>query len=83
MQSFNKDTGELMEMQHLLQNPKYSKLSCTKELGRLAQGVPGTNGTDTIMFIKYNDTPLDHQKHIMYRKAVVKYRPEKEDPNQT
>jgi hypothetical protein len=39
----NKDTGELMEMQQLLQNPKYSELwgkSYTKELGRLVQGVP-------------------------------------------
>ncbi len=38
----SKDTGELMEMQQLLRNPKYSNLwgkSYTKELGRLAQGV--------------------------------------------
>ena len=59
----NKDTGELMEMRHLLKNPKYSELwgkSYTKELGRLAQGIPGTKGTDTIVFIKYDDIPLDH-----------------------
>ena len=51
-----------MEMRHLLKNPKYSELwgkSYTKELGRLAQGIPGTKGTDTIVFIKYDDIPLD------------------------
>ena len=41
------------------------------------------NGTDTIVFIKYDDIPLDHQRHIMYGKTVVTYRPEKEDPNRT
>jgi hypothetical protein len=58
----NRDTGELMEMRHLLKNPKYSDLwgkSYTKELGRLAQGIPGMKGTDTIVFIKYEDIPLD------------------------
>jgi hypothetical protein len=47
-------TGKLMEMRHLLVNPKYKDLwgkSYTKELGRLAQGVPGVTGTDTIIFI--------------------------------
>ncbi len=82
----NKDTGELMEMRQLLQNPKYSEVwgkTYTKELGRLAQGVPGTKGTDTIVFIKYDDIPLDRRQHVMYGKTVVMYRPEKEDPNQT
>jgi hypothetical protein len=58
----NKDTGELMEMQQLLRNPKYSNLwgkSYTKELGRLAQGIPGTKGIDIIVFIKYDKIPLD------------------------
>ena len=47
-------TGELLEMRHLLVNPKYKELwgkSYTKELGQLAQGVPGVTGTDTITFI--------------------------------
>ena len=35
------------------------------------------------MFIKYNDIPLDRQRHIMFGKTVVTYRPEKEDPNRT
>jgi hypothetical protein len=58
----NKDTGELMEMQQLLRNPKYSNLwgeSYTKELSCLAQGIPGTKGTDTIVFIKYDKITLD------------------------
>jgi hypothetical protein len=58
----NKDTGELMKMRHLMKNPKYSELwrkSYTKELGQLVQGIPGTKGSDTIVFIKYDDIPLD------------------------
>ncbi len=50
----NMTTGKLMEMRHLLVNPKYKDLwgkSYTKELGRLMQGVPGVTGTDTIIFI--------------------------------
>ncbi len=75
-----------MEMQQLLRNPKYSDLWCksyTKELGRLAQGIPGTKGTDTIVFIKYNKMPLDPRWNVTYRKTVVTYQPEKDDPNQT
>ena len=82
----NKDTGDLMEMRQLLQNPKYSEVwgkSYTKELGRLAQGVPGTKGTDTIVFIKYNAIPLDRRRHVTYCRTVVMYRPEKDDPNRT
>ncbi len=41
------------------------------------------NGTDTIVFIKYNKIPLDRRRHITYRKMVVTYRPEKDNPNQT
>ncbi len=80
----NKDTGDLMEMRQLLQNPKYSEVwgkSYTKELGRLAQGVPGTKRTDTIVFIKYDDIPLDRRRHVTYCRTVVTYRPEKDDPN--
>ena len=82
----NRDTGELMEMRQLLQNPKYREVwgkSYTKELGRLAQGVPGTKGTDTIVFIKYDEIPLDRRRHITYSKSVCTYRPEKEDLNRT
>ncbi len=81
----NNDTGELMEMRHLLRNPKYTKLwgkLYTKELGLLAQGISGTKGTDTIVFIKYDKIPLDRKRHITYRKTVVTYQPEKDNPNQ-
>jgi hypothetical protein len=82
----NNDTGKLMEMRHLLLNLKYTKLwgkSYTKELGQLAQGMSGTKGTDTIVFIRYNKIPLDRRRHITYGKTVVTYRPEKDNPNQT
>jgi hypothetical protein len=55
-------TGKLMEMRHLLVNPKYKDLwgkSYTKELGRLAQGIPGVTGTDTIIFIRCDEVPLE------------------------
>jgi hypothetical protein len=55
-------TGKLMERRHLLVNPKYKDLwgkSYTKELGRLAQGVPGLTGTDTIIFIRHDKVPLE------------------------
>eukprot|EP00804_Cyclotella_cryptica_P006226 CCRYP_020767-RA/>CCRYP_020767-RA protein AED:0.16 eAED:0.16 QI:0/0/0/1/1/1/2/0/846 len=49
------DTGELLEYRHLIKNPKYCtiwKNAYGKELGRLAQGIPGTvKGTNTIVFI--------------------------------
>ncbi len=80
----NKDTGELMEMRHLLRNPKYTESwgkLYTKELRQLAQGVSGTKGTDTIVFSRYNEIPLNRRRHITYRKTVVTYRPEKDGPN--
>ncbi len=55
----------------------------TKELGRLAQGIPGTKGTDTIVFIKYDKILLDQRRNITYGKTVVTYQPEKDNPNQT
>ena len=74
-------------MHQLLKTPKYSKLwgkLYTKELSQLAQGVPGTAGTNTIVFILYADNiPLNHMRHITYGKNVDTYRPEKEDPNWT
>ena len=51
----DKDTGELMEYRRLMKNPKYRPLyrnSYAKELGCLAQGMPGlADGTNTIFFI--------------------------------
>ncbi len=65
----NNNTSKLIEIRHLLCNPKYTKLwgkLYTKELGQLAQGVSGTKGTDTIVFIKYGKIPLNRRRHITY-----------------
>ena len=72
----NNDTGKLMEMRHLMRNPKYTKLwgkVYTKELGQLAQGLSGTKDTDTIVFIKYNKIPLGRRRHITNGKTGVTY----------
>jgi hypothetical protein len=57
----DKTTGHLIEMWHLLMNPKYKELwgkSYTKELGHLAQGMLGiSKGTNTIVFICGEDIP--------------------------
>ncbi len=58
----NKDTDELLEMRHLLTNPKYKDVwgkSYTTELGCLAQGIPGiSEGTNTIVFITRHKIPF-------------------------
>jgi hypothetical protein len=83
----NMDTGALMEMSHLLVNPKYKELwgkSHTIELGCLAQGIPGvSNGTNTIVFIRQDDVPIDQCKDVTYRHVCINYRPEKANPNCT
>jgi hypothetical protein len=82
-----KTTGQLMEMQHLLVNPKYKELwgeSYTKELGCLAQGIPGVSkGTDTIIFIQRKDILNDRKPNVMYLWVCVNYCLENEDPNHT
>jgi hypothetical protein len=83
----DKTTGHLMEMRHLLVNPKYKELwgkSYTKELGHLAQGMPGVSkGTDTIVFICCEDIPHNCKCNVMYKQVCVNYCPEKGDPNRT
>ena len=62
----NKEMGELMEYRQVMKCPKYRKLyakSYSKELGQLAQGIPGVvNGTNTILFINKTDVPAERQK---------------------
>ncbi len=64
------DTGKLMEMKHLLVNPKYKEVwgkLYTTELGRLAQEIPGVSkGTDTIVFIQRDEVPIDRIKDVTY-----------------
>ena len=83
----DEDTGELMEYRAVMRNPKYRPLyakSYTKELGRLAQGVPGlVKGTDTIVFITKKDVPLERWRDVTYGRVVIDYRPEKSDPYRT
>ena len=83
----DEDTGELMEYRALMKNPKYSKLygqSYAKELGRLAQGIPGkVTGTNTMFFINKSEVPADRWRDITYGRVVVNYRPEKDDPYRT
>jgi hypothetical protein len=82
----NMTTGKLMKTRHLLVNPKYKDLwgkSFTKELGRLAQGIPGVTGTDTIIFIRRNEVPLKRINDNTYGWVCVNYHPKKEDPNCT
>jgi hypothetical protein len=81
----NLDTGKLLEMQHLLVNPKYKDLwgkSYTTELGRLAQGIPSVSkGTDTIVFIARDEIPFARLKDVTYGHVCVNYHPKKDDPN--
>ena len=57
----DEDTGKLMKYRRLMKNPKYRPLyrnSYAKELGRLAQGMPGlADGTNTIFFIPKKGCP--------------------------
>jgi len=80
----NDETGELMEYRHLLSNPKYCdtwKNAYGKELGRLAQGLPGiVKGTDTIVYIPKADVPHDRWKDVTYGHIVANLCPEKDDP---
>jgi len=83
----DEDTGELMEYRAVMKNPKYRPLyakSYSKELGRLAQGLPGlVDGTNTIFFIPKRDVPLERWRDVTYGRVVVNYRPEKADPYRT
>ena len=77
----NEEMGELMEYRQVMKCPKYQKLyakSYSKELGWLAQGIPGfVNGTNTIFFINKTDVPTELWKDATYDRVVVNYHPEK------
>ena len=59
----NEEIGEIMEYRQLMKSPKYRNLyknSYSKELGRLAQGIPDVvKGTNTIFFIDKADVPTE------------------------
>ena len=75
----NEETGKLMEYCHIMKNPKYCQLyvtSYSKELGRLAQGMPGkAEVTKTIYFIDKSDVTAERWKDVTYVRVVVSYRP--------
>eukprot|EP00804_Cyclotella_cryptica_P027157 CCRYP_016091-RA/>CCRYP_016091-RA protein AED:0.31 eAED:0.28 QI:0/0/0/1/1/1/2/0/527 len=77
------DTGKLLEYRHLIKNLKYCtiwKNAYGKELGRLAQGIPGTvKGTNTIVFLAHNQIPPHCRKDVTYGRICANYQPEKED----
>eukprot|EP00804_Cyclotella_cryptica_P003834 CCRYP_020458-RA/>CCRYP_020458-RA protein AED:0.26 eAED:0.26 QI:0/0/0/1/1/1/3/0/581 len=81
----NKNTGELMEFRHLIKDPKYSttwRKAYGKELGRLAQGIPGlVQGTNTIVFIAKDDVPPDCRRDVTYGRICANFCPEKDDPH--
>ncbi len=74
------DTGKLLEMRHLLVNPKYKELwgkSYTAEHGRLAQGIHGVSkGTDTTVFIACNEIPFAQLKDVTWA-CLCKLPPQK------
>jgi hypothetical protein len=81
----NEDTGKLVEYRHLIKNPKYCtiwKKAYGKELGRLAQSIPGTvHGTNTIAFIPKQHVPADCQKDVTYGRICANFQQEKEVPH--
>ena len=78
-------TGELLEYRHLLRSAAHKEIwgaAFGKEIGRLAQGLPGVvEGTDTVDFIDKDSVPADRWKDVTYARIVCNYRPEKSDPN--
>ena len=64
-----------MDYCHIMKNPKYCQLYATyysKELGRLAQGMPGNaEGTNTIYFIDKTDIPDEQLKDVTYVRVEV------------
>jgi hypothetical protein len=80
--------GKLLEYRHLIANPKTWATwthSYGKELGWLAQGMPGiVTGMDTIFFIPKDKVLRARAKDIMYGLITCLIRPEKiNEPNRT
>jgi hypothetical protein len=79
--AFNPDTGKIA------QRPELSRCSAghlwqasnTKEIGRLAQGVPDNAGTDTMFFIPVSVAPKGRK--ATYLNVISAFRPEKKNPH--
>ena len=79
-------TGDLLEYRHLIRHPLYKEVwggAFGKEVGRLAQGIPGVvEGTDTIEFIHKDDVPNDRYKDCTYVRIVCNENPRKRTPTE-
>ena len=77
--------GEMLEYCHLITCPKYKEVwgnAYGKEIGRLAQGIPGkVEGTNTLFFVDKSEVPADRFKYVTRDRIVCNVRPEKDDPN--
>ena len=82
----DQDTGDLLEYKHLLKHPKLKETwgrGHAKEVGRLAQGLPGVvDGTNTMKFIPKDNIPADRLRDCTYARIVCNVRPEKRGSNQ-
>ena len=83
----DEDTGKLMEYRKLMKKTKYRNLyrnSYEKEIGRLAQGMPGlVEGTNTMFLIDQKSVPINRWRDVTYGRVVVYYCPEKSYPCRT
>jgi hypothetical protein len=83
----NSDTGEtLTRYEQLLKVPALRKIwsaAMCKELGRLANGWEGEQGTQMIEFMSIEEIKeIRKDRTVAYALIVVDYRPQKKDPNQ-
>ena len=76
--------GEILQYLHIMARPEYRVVlvkAYAKELGRLAQGLPGVvDGTDTIDFITKYKLSFNRFRDVTYGEIVCNYWEEKEDP---
>jgi hypothetical protein len=79
-------TGETITKYEKLANDPVTRdvwtKAMSKELGRLAQGFDGTEGTSTFFFMKKDEIKtIPKDRTVSYARIVVDYRPQKADPN--
>ena len=70
----DEETGDLLEYRHIVKQPNHKKVwggAFGKEVGRLAQGLPGiVEGIDTVNFLFTNEIPSDSFKDVTYARIV-------------
>ena len=81
----DEETGDFLDYRHLVKHLNHKKVwggAFGKEVGRLAQGLPGiVKGSNTLNFVFKHEIPPDRFKEVTYARIVCNYRPEKKDPN--